>query len=109
VSAIYLSSPFIIAPSVLKSTWLSDVCGAAGFIAVWAAAAAAAAAASMKKLFDIASFVIAIRFIVIYFEVFGSLSMTGIGLIISGAVIIGIAILWNRGRRTVTSRLRSNL
>lgn len=85
--------------------WVGQVCGATGFIAVWSVAAAAAAAASMKRLFDIASFVIAARFIVIYFEVFGDLSTTGIGLIISGAVILAVAFIWNRGRQTVTDKL----
>ena len=61
--------------------------------------------ASMKRLFDIASFVIAVRFIVVYFEFLGSHSLTGVGLIISGAVIVGIGILWNRGRRSVSHTL----
>lgn len=69
----------------------------------------AAAAASMKRLFDIASFVIAARFIVIYFEVFGDLSTTGIGLIVSGAVILAVAFIWNRGRQTVTTKLGGNV
>jgi len=109
VSAMYLSSPFIISRQAVPVGWIRDLCGATGFIAVWVAAAAAAASANMKRLFEIASFVIAARFVVIYFEVFGSLSTTGIGLIISGAVIIGIGILWNRGRRTISSKLGGRL
>lgn len=102
--AVYLSVPFLVPLSAIFPPVAQRFLGAAAFIAVWTAAAAAAATASMKRMFEIASFVIAIRFIVIYFEVFRSLSTTGIGLIISGAVIIGVAILWNRGCRTVTSK-----
>jgi uncharacterized membrane protein len=104
--AIYLSLPYLLPLNSLLPLWLRQVFGAAGFLVVWAIAATAAALASLKRLFDIASLVIAVRFIIIYFEVFGSLSATGIGLIISGAVIISVAIAWNRARRSVTSKLQ---
>lgn len=103
----YYSSMLLADPQLPH--WVGQLCGALGFIAVWSVAAAAAAAASMKRLFDIASFVIAVRFIVIYFEVFGDLSTTGIGLIVSGAVILAVAFIWNRGRQTVTTKLGGNV
>ncbi len=102
--ALCISIPAVIPLSAIFTPVALRVLGAAAFIAVWTAAAAAAATASMKRMFEIASFVIAMRLIVISFEVFGSLATTGIGLTISGAVIIGVAILWNRGCRTVTSK-----
>lgn len=99
----YYSS--IVFTDPLLPRWFGQLWGAGGFIAVWSVAATTAAAASMKRLFDIASFVIAVRFIVIYFEVFGDLSTTGIGLIISGAVILSVVFMWNRGRQAVTGKL----
>jgi len=109
VTAAYLSGPLLLSPDLLHRGWLRELCGAVGFIIVWSVAASAAAFASMRRLFELASFVIALRFIVIYFQVFGTLSTTGIGLIISGLVILGIAVLWNQGRRSVTSKLGGKL
>jgi hypothetical protein len=109
VTAAFLSGAIIISPRLLHHGWPRELCGAVGFIVVWSVAASAAAFASMRRLFELASFVIAVRFIVIYFQVFGTLTTTGVGLIISGLVIIGIALLWNRGRRSVTSKLGGNL
>jgi hypothetical protein len=34
------------------------------------------------------------RFLIVYFQVFGSLATTGFGLIISGLIIICAAVLW---------------
>ena len=102
--ALYISMPFILPLSAMLLPEAREILGAAAFIAVWGIAAVAAATASMKRLFEVASFVIATRFIAVYFQVFGTLSTTGIGLIISGGVIIGVAILWNRGRRAISSK-----
>jgi len=80
--------------------------GALGFIVVWSIAAASAALADRKRLYDVATFVIACRFIVAYFQVFGSLTTTGVGLVISGAVILAIGAFWDRLRRKVIQRAR---
>jgi len=80
--------------------------GALGFIVVWSIAAASAALADRKRLYDLATFVIACRFIVAYFQVFGSLTTTGVGLVISGAVILAIGAFWDRLRRKVIQRAR---
>jgi hypothetical protein len=104
-AATYLTIPALCDVSYLFPKPLNQVLGAVGFLVVWGLAATAAALASMKRLFDFASFVIALRFVIIYFEVFGSLTTTGIGLIISGGVIITIAIYWNKLRDLVTKRL----
>jgi uncharacterized membrane protein len=85
-------------PVLASGEFHSQIAGAGFFLAIWAAAATAAALLEYKRLFDVASVVIALRFVVIYFEVFGSLAATGFGLIISGGVIIGVALLWHRGR-----------
>jgi hypothetical protein len=85
---------------------LGELLGALGFIALWALAAAAAVMASMRRLFNVASFAIAVRVVVTYFQVFGTLTATGLGLIISGLVIISVGLLWNRGRKIVNNLLK---
>ncbi len=79
----------------------NKIFGCTGFLAIWSLAAAAAAFAKRRGYFNFASSIIALRFIVVYFQVFGSLSATGIGLIISGAEILGISYAWHRIRRRV--------
>jgi uncharacterized membrane protein len=81
------------------------IVGAAGFFGTWILAAAAAAYSHHKRWFDLASLVIALRVVVVYFEVFGSLAMTGLGLIFSGIVILGIAFAWHRFRERVRQQL----
>jgi uncharacterized membrane protein len=106
--AAYATVPALVATKEYFPDTLGQILGALGFLIVWTIAAAAAALGSLKRLYDVATAIIAIRFIVIYFEVFGSLSYTGIGLIISGVVIITVAVYWNRLRqiflRTVEGR-----
>lgn len=80
---------------------LTQILGCALFIGAWGGAAAVAAQLGRRRLFDIAASVVALRFIVAYFEVFGSLAATGIGLMVSGGVILGIAYLWQRFRGAV--------
>lgn len=75
------------------------------FIVSWSALAAAAVGAGMKRAFDVLSFAIACRFVAIYFEVFGSMLSTGIGLIVSGLIIIGTAIVWHRFKDNVARAL----
>jgi len=81
------------------------VIAAAGFFCTWVLAAATAAFAHQKRLFDLASLAIALRVVIVYFEVFGSLAMTGLGLIFSGIVILAIAFAWHRFRERVRQQL----
>jgi uncharacterized membrane protein len=105
LSALFLVTALGCSAPLLVSSWRSDVLGAVFFLAIWSAAAGAAAAAEQRRLFDLATVVIALRFVVIYFEVFGSLAATGFGLIVSGGVIIGIALVWHRLRARARSWL----
>ena len=82
-----------------------EILGCLLFLIAWAFAAGAAAAADRKRLFDFATLVIAVRFLTVYFEVFGSLAATGGGLILSGLVILGAAFLWNTGRKRAAELL----
>ncbi len=51
-----------------------------------------------RRLFSLALFFIGLRFLVLYFQAFGGLATTGVGLIISGLIIILMAGLWNKYR-----------
>jgi len=97
VTTVITSAVFIITPFAIP---LSEhrIIGCMLFLLMWSGAAAVAAANERKRLFDAAASIIGIRFVIIYFEVFGSLAATGIGLIISGAVILWVASLWHRYR-----------
>ena len=55
----------------------------------------------MPRLFNLAIILIALRFLVIYFQVIGSLLFTGIGLIVSGLIIVGLASLWYKNRKNI--------
>ncbi len=54
-----------------------------------------------KKLFQFFLFLVGVRFLVIYFQVFGSLLETGIGLLLTGVVIIAFVYLWNKFRKPI--------
>jgi uncharacterized membrane protein len=90
-------------------TGAHDILGCALFITTWSGAAAIAVAIQRKALFDFAALVIGLRFIIVYFEVFGSLAATGLGLIVSGAVILGTAYAWHRYRGQVVKTIQESL
>ncbi|TGL36567.1 DUF2157 domain-containing protein [Leptospira koniambonensis] len=46
-----------------------------------------------RRWFDLSLLILGVRFVSVYLEVFGSLLATGIGLIVSGAFILGFSIL----------------
>lgn len=82
-----------------------QIFGCLGFIFWWSLVAALAALVGKARLFDLATLAITVRLIVVYFEVFGSLAATGIGLIISGLVILGLAFSWHYYRRQIMQTL----
>jgi uncharacterized membrane protein len=57
------------------------------------------------RVFNALTALIAVRVLVIYFEVFGSLLDTGVGLIIGGALTLAIAWFWRRKTRDLAARL----
>lgn len=57
------------------------------------------------RLLNFATVLIALRFFGIYLEIFGSLLTTGVGLIASGLVFLGIAIGWQKMRRRLLSKI----
>jgi uncharacterized membrane protein len=61
------------------------------FFALWAGIAAAALAAQWRGVFQMAVGVIALRLIILSFELAGDLLTSGFGLILSGVMILGVA------------------
>jgi len=101
---VYLTIPFFLTRGT--ETYLLRQCiGAAGFLVIASLGAYLAAIDHQKRLFEIATQIIAIRFIVIYFQIFGDLTKTGFGLILSGVVILGVAYFWTRIKKTLFKKM----
>jgi uncharacterized membrane protein len=98
VAASVLSALLYVTLPVLLPLGRQRVASAVLFLAVWALAGAAAVARERPRLFDLISIVIGVRVLAIYFEVFGSLAATGVGLIVSGLLVLGSAYAWYRWR-----------
>lgn len=60
---------------------------------------------NFQRLFNLCVNLIGLRFLIIYFQVFGSLATTGIGLIVSGLIIIAAVVVWYRSRKKVQAWL----
>lgn len=56
-----------------------------------------------RRLFQLFLSFLGLRFLGLYFQALGGLATTGIGLIISGALVIGKAAIWNRYRRPLAA------
>ncbi len=63
----------------------------------------------MRRLFNLMMLLIGARFLIIYFQVFESLTYTGFGLIISGLLIIGIVIIWYKYSAKIEKTVRGLL
>ncbi|CAA6817023.1 MAG: Predicted membrane protein [uncultured Thiotrichaceae bacterium] len=51
------------------------------------------------RTFNAMTFLIGLRFVILYFQAMGGLAATGVGLILSGLMIIGIAWFWHKSRK----------
>lgn len=51
-----------------------------------------------QRTFNLVTFLIGLRFVVLYFQAVGGLAATGVGLILSGLLIIGVAWAWHSWR-----------
>jgi hypothetical protein len=71
--------------------WPARLAGALIYGAMWGWIGWAAARCGWRFLFGIAVGAVAVRLFIIYFELFGSLAMTGIGLIAAGLLLLGLA------------------
>ncbi|MEO1648230.1 MAG: DUF2157 domain-containing protein [Pseudomonadota bacterium] len=68
-----------------------DIAAAALFMALWAGIAAASLKSGWRAVFQLSVAVIAVRLIVLSFELASDLLLSGFGLILSGLLILGIA------------------
>ncbi|AOP33924.1 hypothetical protein A0128_08780 [Leptospira tipperaryensis] len=91
---LYFPFPFQYVPitSILSYVWNYSISllPAILFILFWLGIASAFR--SHKKIFDLSIAIIGVRFLFFYFDVFGSLTYTGFGLILSGLLIIGLTV-----------------
>lgn len=91
--------PILVSPGDL------DVVAALAFIGLWILVAFTAHRAGLVHLLNLATAVIGIRILVVYFEVFGSLLGTGIGLVTGGVLTLGLVWLWTRSRQRFALRM----
>ncbi|MEZ4752333.1 MAG: DUF2157 domain-containing protein [Bdellovibrionota bacterium] len=104
-TALLVLVSFFLCTPLLFSIGEQKALGCLGFILVWGAAAAAAGFNRWKRLFDLATLVIAVRFIMVYLESFHADAKTGVGLMISGTLIFSVAFVWHRYRGKVENWL----
>lgn len=71
------------------------------FIFIWFAVAFLFYSLEYRRLFNLMIVGIGIRFLVIYFQIFKDLAVTGFGLIASGLVIIGACLLYIKKRESL--------
>lgn len=92
-----MGTVFFLLPQYIQHEEQKIIAGAT-FLIFWISIARFAYKRQIKNIFDAASFLIAVRIIAIYFEVFGSLLQTGIGLITAGILTIVVMYLWQKQR-----------
>jgi uncharacterized membrane protein len=69
------------------------------FIGVFAVVALAAHERGRPRLLHLATAAVGLRLLAIYFEVFGSLLDTGLGLVLGGLLTLLVTWVWARKRR----------
>lgn len=85
--------PLLVSPGDL------DVVAAISFVGLWGLVALVAHRTGQLRLLNLATAVIGIRIVVVYFEVFGSLLDTGLGLVTGGLLTLGLVWIWARKRK----------
>jgi uncharacterized membrane protein len=89
---------------ILLATGKQELLGALVFIALWAVVAWFGYATHNARTLSLATAIIGVRLIAVYFEVFGSLMDTGLGLISGGLLTVALAWFWANKRRELASR-----
>ncbi|MFW7380263.1 MAG: DUF2157 domain-containing protein [Oligoflexus sp.] len=98
--------PTFVFEGKVLSSW-QNALNAFLFILIWSAVAIGAISLEIPKWFDLAIFLIAARIFIAYIQVFGSLALTGAGLILLGLLILGLVWLWNKKRQKLYSLLKA--
>jgi hypothetical protein len=107
--AALLSSSLLLIPPLIYNLEKMPIIGCVLFLLPWTFTAIAAVLADRKRLYDLAVLIIGGRFVVVYFEVFGSLTATGFGLIISGSIILLTVYCWHRYRANIATLIREQI
>ncbi|MBM9578774.1 DUF2157 domain-containing protein [Leptospira sp. 201903070] len=91
---LYFPFPFQYVPitSILSYVWNYSISLIPALLFIFFWLGIASAFRSHKRIFDLSIAIIGIRFLYFYFDVFGSLTYTGFGLILSGLLIIGFTV-----------------
>lgn len=84
-----------------------EVLAAASFVGLWLVVAWSAHHAGESGLLNLATAMIGMRIVAIYFEVFGTLLDTGVGLVCGGLLTLAVAWLWTRKRKQFAAELGS--
>ncbi len=79
----------------------SDLAGAGFTVVALLLLAAVFAARDRRRWFNTMTVLVGVRLLIVYLQVIGDLATTGLGLVVSGLVIIGVALLWYRTRARV--------
>ncbi len=93
-------APFLVSPGGL------DLVAALSFIGLWLLVAFVAHRRGDVRVLNVATAVVGVRILVVYFEVFGSLLDTGVGLVSGGLLTLALVWLWARKRRDFERELR---
>ncbi len=83
----------------------NKILDAAFFVLIWTFTAFIFYRMKFVRIYDMMIIGVGIRFLVIYFQVFGNLAYTGFGLIFSGIVIIGLSVLYIKKRSVLNKYL----
>lgn len=93
-----LFRPHWLGASLMESDLIQELYAPVLIISVLLLYAIHAASTGQKSLFNLLTFLIGLRFLIVYFEVIGDLALTGIGLMVSGLAIILVAYGWYQYR-----------
>jgi uncharacterized membrane protein len=78
-----------------------ELIGAAFSVVALLLLAALFAARDRRRGFNAMTVLVGVRLLIVYLQVIGDLATTGLGLVVSGLVIIGVALLWFKTRARV--------
>ena len=102
--------PYLLFDGNTRYNYIGDATGNAGFwtaddirapiltIMILFLYATHAGNSGHHRTFNLITFLIGLRFVILYFQAMGGLAATGVGLIMSGLMIIGITWFWYKSR-----------
>lgn len=99
-----VASVLMIALPLLIPTGASSIAAAIFFIAYWIFIGWLGQQLAWSRLISLSIVLVAIRIFAIYVEVFGDMLSTGVGLIVGGAVLLGLITLARRMNKRLTGK-----